>query len=61
MADTELVRCVACAMKIATKDGHYHLPDGHYHPECYDRKQVAALPRTIWPRPPLYTPAGARA
>jgi hypothetical protein len=61
MPQPEVVRCVACALKIATHDGRYHLPDGHYHPECYDRKQLAALPRTIWPRPPLYTSAASGA
>jgi hypothetical protein len=61
MAETEVVRCAACAVKIATQDGHYHLADGHYHPECYDRKQLEALPRTIWARPPLYTSPASRA
>ena len=49
MAKTEVIRCVACALKIAAQDGHYHLADGHYHPECYDRKQAQAAHRTIWP------------
>jgi len=57
MVERDVIRCAACALKIATQDGHYHLAAGHYHPECYDRKQVEALPRTIWARHPLYTPA----
>ena len=52
MAETEVVRCTACGLKIATLDGHYHLADGHFHPECYDRKQLEALVRMIWARPP---------
>jgi hypothetical protein len=55
MAETEVIRCAACAVKIAARAGHYHLADGHYHPDCYDRKQLEALARMIWARPPLHT------
>ena len=52
MAETQVVRCAACSLRIATQDGHYHLADGHFHPECYDRNQLEALARMLWARPP---------
>jgi hypothetical protein len=52
MAETEILRCIACGLEIATQEGHYHLVDRHYHPECYDRKIAATPRRTIWPKPP---------
>jgi len=49
MAETEVVRCAACSLRIATQDGHYHLVDGHFHPECYDRNQLEALASEVAP------------
>jgi hypothetical protein len=45
MADTVGVRCAACALDIALRDGQYHLARLCYHPECYDRKQALLLGR----------------
>ena len=53
MAEIDVVRCAECGLDITTQDGHYHLVDRYYHPECYDRKQAETTPRTIWARPPL--------
>lgn len=56
LAEIDVVRCAECGLNITPQDGHYHLVDCHYHPECYDRKQAASTPRTIWPRPPRSAP-----
>ena len=56
IAELKTFRCAACNLDIVLQDGHYRLVDRRYHLECYDREMAPDPSRTLWMRPPMFTP-----